>query len=126
MTHFIADFTDGKQLRLFARRQAIVAHAGLAKLFRHFGKVPGVVIDLRRNPQIGQRFFLGRKWCRWRSAPRRERPAAAGERSGLAANGTTQASTGLRGLRKMEEVLVYRFFPLPQPCGQFQEYAETG
>ena len=62
MAHFIADFTDGEQLRLLARRQAVIAHAGLAKLLRHFGKVPGVVIDLGSNPHIGQRIL------RWRGA----------------------------------------------------------
>ena len=61
MTHFIADFTDGKQLRLFTRRQTIVAHAGLAKLLRHFGKVPGVVINLGSNPHIGQRILRLRR-----------------------------------------------------------------
>ena len=62
VAHFIAEFVNGEHLRLFARRQSVIAHAGLAELLSHFGKVSGVVIDLRGDPQIGQgRFFLGSK-----------------------------------------------------------------
>ena len=63
MTQLIAKLADGHHSRLFAGRQAIIAHAGLTKLFRDFGKMAGVVIHLRRNPQIRQRrlFFTERR-----------------------------------------------------------------
>jgi hypothetical protein len=48
-------------------------------------------------------------------SPRRERPAAAGERSGMAANGTTQASTGFARARRkwLGDRLPNRFQHIP-------------
>ncbi len=121
MTHFIADFTDGKQLRLFTRRQTIVAHAGLAKLLRHFGKVPGVVINTGSNPHIGQR-ILRLQGGGVAGGQRPERDARQQQEKGQRWQ-QTERRTGINRVcassQKWIEVLVYRFFPAPA-CGQFE------
>ncbi len=129
VTHFIAEFVDGEHLRLLARRQSVIAHAGLAEFLRHFGKVSGVVIDLRGDPQIGQGIFsLGRK----SGVAGGQRPEGApGSSRRKIRDGSKRYDTGINRFcagsqKNWKIVLVYRFSLLPQPCRQFQEYAETG
>lgn len=119
MTHFIADFTDGKQLRLFTRRQTIVAHAGLAKLLRHFGKVPGVVINPGAIPISGS----GSCACAGRVVS-----LAVSAQTGTPGNSRRKVNVGNKrndtainrvcaSSQKWIEVLVYRFSCSRSPVG---------
>ena len=49
----VPQFTDGKYSRLFAGCQPVIAHTGFAKFLRHLGKVLCVVVDLRRQAEVG-------------------------------------------------------------------------
>ena len=54
MADLVPQFTDGKYSRLFAGCQPVIAHTGFAKFLRHLGKVLCVVVDLRRQAEVGK------------------------------------------------------------------------